>query len=89
MKILEIVGDNYFGNWTKSRTGCRAVIIRDGKILMSYETKTDQWMLPGGGLEEDETEEECVIREIAEECGVVIRPSSCVLELDEYYEDCK
>ena len=89
MKILEIVGDNYFGNWTKSRTGCRAVIIKDGKILMSYETKNDQWMIPGGGLEENETDEECVIREVAEECGVVIRSSPCVLEIDEYYEDCK
>lgn len=89
MKILEIVGDNYFGNWTKSRTGCRAVIIRDGKILMSYETKNDQWMIPGGGLEENETDEECVIREVAEECGLVIRSSPCVLEIDEYYEDCK
>ena len=89
MKILEIVGDNYFGNWTKSRTGCRAVIIKDGKILMSYETKNDQWMIPGGGLEENETDEECVIREVAEECGLVIRSSPCVLEIDEYYEDCK
>ena len=89
MKILEIIGEDYFGHWTSTRAGCRAVIIKDEKILMSYETKTDQWMLPGGGLEENESEEECVIREVAEECGVLIRPSSCVLEIDEYYEDCK
>lgn len=89
MKILNIIGDNYFGNWTSSRTGCRAVILKDGKILMSYETKNDQWMLPGGGLEENETDEECVIREVAEECGVVIQPSPCLLQIDEYYEDCK
>ena len=89
MKILDIIGDNYFGKWTSTRTGCRAVIIRDGKILMSYETKNDQWMLPGGGLEENETDEECVIREVAEECGAVIQPSPCVLQIDEYYEDCK
>ncbi|MBP5417451.1 MAG: APH(3') family aminoglycoside O-phosphotransferase [Clostridiales bacterium] len=89
MKILDIIGDNYFGNWTSTRTGCRAVIIKDGQILMSYETKNDQWMIPGGGLEENESDEECVIREVAEECGVVIRASSCVLEIDEYYEDCK
>ena len=89
MKTINIVGDNYFGNWTKCRTGCRAVIIKDGQILMSYETKNDQWMIPGGGLEENETEEECVIREVAEECGVVIRSSPCVLQIDEYYEDCK
>lgn len=89
MKILDIIGDNYFGKWTSTRTGCRAVIIKDGKILMSYETKNDQWMLPGGGLEENETDEECVIREVAEECGAVIQPSPCVLQIDEYYEDCK
>ena len=89
MKILDIIGDNYFGKWTTARTGCRAVIIRNGKILMSYETKNDQWMLPGGGLEENETDEDCVIREVAEECGVVIRSSPCVLQIDEYYEDCK
>ena len=56
MKLLEITGENYSGNWTKSRTGCRAVIIKDGMILISYETKNDQWMIPGGGLEENETD---------------------------------
>lgn len=89
MKKLDIIGENYFGNWTDTRAGCRAVIISDGKMLMSYETKTGQWMLPGGGLEGNETEEECVIREVAEECGKIIRPSSCVLEIDEYYENFK
>ena len=89
MQKLDIIGENYFGNWTSTRTGCRAVIIKDEKILMSYESKTGQWMLPGGGLEENESDEECVIREVSEECGVLIRPSSCVLQIDEYYEDCK
>ena len=89
MKKLDIFGENYFGNWTKTRAGCRAVIIKDEKILMSYETKTGQWMLPGGGLEDNESDEECVIREVSEECGVRIRPSSCVLQIDEYYEDFK
>lgn len=90
VKAIEIIGDNYFGNWTSSRSACRAIIIKDGKMLLSYETETDQWMLPGGGLEEGETQEECVIREIAEETGFVIRPvSECLLEIDEYYEDCK
>ena len=56
MKIKEIIGDNYFGNWANTRTACRAIIIREGEILLSYETKTDQWMLPGGGLEPGEKE---------------------------------
>ena len=36
MKTLEIVGVNYFGRWTEQRTGCRAIVIRDGHILLSY-----------------------------------------------------
>ncbi len=89
MKTINIVGDNYFGKWNKTRTACRSVVIKDGKILLSYETKTNQWMLPGGGLEEDEDEKQCVIRETAEETGFVIKPSECLLEIDEYYEDRK
>ena len=56
-------------------------------LLLSYETKTNQWMIPGGGLEDGEDETACCNREVAEETGVLIRPSSCVLEIDEYYED--
>ena len=89
MKTINIVGDNYFGKWNKTRTACRSVVIKDGKMLLSYETGTDQWMLPGGGLEADEDEKECVIRETAEETGFVIKPSECLLEIDEYYEDWK
>ncbi|MBP5605056.1 MAG: NUDIX domain-containing protein [Ruminiclostridium sp.] len=89
MKTIDIIGENYWGKWTGSHTSCRAVIIRDNKLLLSYETKTDQWMLPGGGLEDGESERECVIRELTEETGCFIRPSECILEIDEYYEDQK
>ncbi len=89
MKTINIVGDNYFGKWNKTRAACRSVVIKDGKMLLSYETKTNQWMLPGGGLEEGEDEKECVIRETTEETGYVIEPSECLLEIDEYYEDWK
>ncbi len=87
--IIDIVGANYDGHWDHTRTACRAVILQDGKLLLSYETKTDQWMLPGGGLEDGESEEACCAREVAEETGYVIRPSACALEIDEYYQDWK
>ena len=86
MKVIDIVGDNYFGKWDKSRTACRGIIIDGNKILLSYETVTGQWMIPGGGLENDETEKECCIREIAEETGRIVETSECMLEIDEYYE---
>ncbi len=87
MKTIHIVGKNYFGKWNNIRTACRAIIIRNGEILLSYETKTNQWKLPGGGLEQNENEEECVVRETREETGFVIKPSKCLLEIDDYYED--
>lgn len=89
MKVIEIVGDNYFGKWDKTRTACRGIIIDGNKILLSYETVTDQWMIPGGGLENGETERACCIREIAEETGCMVETSECMLEIDEYYEDWK
>ena len=89
MKTIEIVGENYFGHWHKTRTACRGIVMESGLILLAYETVNDQWMLPGGGLESGEDERECCIREVAEETGVLIRTSDCVLEIDEYYEDWK
>lgn len=89
MKVIDIVGEDYFGEWDKTRTACRAIIFKDDKILLSYETKNDQWMLPGGGLEDGEDERDCCIREVAEETGLVVKPSESKLEIDEYYEDWK
>lgn len=89
MKIIDIVGDNYCGKWDKTRTACRGIVIEKSKILLSYETVTNQWMIPGGGLEEGENDAECCMREIAEETGMLVDVSECLLEIDEYYEDWK
>lgn len=89
MKKVEIVGKNYFGHWDACRVACRAVVLRDGKILVSYETRTGQLMIPGGGKEQGEHEAECCVREVAEETGLLIKVSECMLEIDEYYENMK
>lgn len=89
LRIVNIVGDNYWGKWSRTRTACRGIVIRDGQLLLSYETVTGQWMLPGGGIEAGEDERECCVREVAEETGFLIRPTDCVFEIDEYYEDFK
>lgn len=65
------------------------IVIDGERILLSYEAKTNQWMIPGGGLESNESDEECCIREIAEETGIVVETSQCLLEIDEYYGDWK
>ena len=88
MKRLEIIGENYFGAWEYTRTACRGVVPRGGGILLSYETRNDQYMIPGG-LEPGEDDAACCIREVAEETGVLVRPGECALEIDELYEDWK
>jgi len=50
MKEIEISGANRFETFTKTRAGSRAVILRDGMILLSHETVTDWWLVPGGGM---------------------------------------
>ena len=89
MKKATIVGTNYAGSTNHVREASRGVVTENGKILLCYETKNDQWMIPGGGREDGETGEECCARELAEETGFAVRPSSCVFEIDEYYEDWK
>ena len=42
MKEIEISGANRFETFTKTRVGSRAVILRDGMILLSHETEVEE-----------------------------------------------
>ena len=87
MKEIEIYGANRFDAFTKTRGGSRAVIVRDGWILLSHETVSGWWLVPGGGMENDETPEECCVREVEEETGCLVQPQERLLTLYEYYEE--
>lgn len=89
MKTVEIKGKNFVGKIRKKRTACRAAVLDGDKLLLSYETKTDTWMLPGGGRENGETDADCCRREVEEETGILVDPTECFLETDEYYGDRK
>ena len=85
IKKLTQYGRIYSDPPEKTRPGARAIIIKDGKILLSYETNTNVYMTPGGGLEKGETLEECVIRELREEAGYEVKPLEYLLEFNEYW----
>ena len=55
-----------------------AIIVRDGKILLQRRSDNRLWGLVGGIMEMGETFEQTVIREAAEETGLVIRPDFLV-----------
>ncbi len=84
---IELTGDNYTGTWARTRIACRGIVLREGKLLLSHETGSGLWMIPGGGLEPGEEETACCIREVAEETGFLIRPSECALVIEEYIFD--
>lgn len=88
-KTIEIHGANECAEITKTRIGCRGIVIRDSLILVSHEINSDYYLIPGGGLEKGETLEECCIREVREETGYIVKPTRHFLTLNEYYENCR
>jgi 8-oxo-dGTP diphosphatase len=68
------------------RKRAAAVIVRDGRVLMVHERARrsgggEWWTLPGGGIEDDETPEQAVRREVFEETGLVVTEARHVLEM--------
>ena len=84
---IEQVSKTYAAPYKEARTSCRAIIVKDNKILLSYESKTGFYMSPGGSLEHGETYEECVVRELAEETGFIIKPVQPFVVVNEYCYD--
>lgn len=53
----------------------KGVVIRGGKVILVRNGR-DEWELPGGKLELNESPKECLAREIAEELRLVVEPES-------------
>ncbi len=73
MIIKTILGANRIEPHTKERACARGLVVKDGRLLLSYVPESDFYMTPGGGLEKDETLPECCVREIAEETGYIVK----------------
>jgi ADP-ribose pyrophosphatase len=54
------------------REAVRGIIIKESKILMIYSERDGDYKFPGGGVEEGETYEETLIREVKEESGASV-----------------
>jgi 8-oxo-dGTP pyrophosphatase MutT (NUDIX family) len=65
-------------------TRYQGAIIRDHHILLlkqiEHASGRSYWQIPGGGIEPDETEEQCVQREMLEETGLSVQVSSLLLD---------
>lgn len=67
---------------------CAAIIINNNKILLTqrgYGQYKDKWEFPGGKIEENETKEETIIREIKEELDASIKVEKFLTKVEYDY----
>jgi 8-oxo-dGTP diphosphatase len=62
-------GVNIHGR-TIHRHAVRAVILRGHELLMIHSTKVGDYKFPGGGVDQNESHGQALIREVREECGM-------------------
>ena len=57
-------------------SNCRGIIIKNNKLVVMERKKNGRhyYTFPGGHVEKNETCEECIVRELMEELGIVVRP---------------
>ena len=78
MRVLfEIDTKDYkIGGTTTFRPSVRGIILLNGKIAMIYSQKYRYYKFPGGGVEEGETHIQTLTREVREEAGLFVIPST-------------
>lgn len=75
--LFEFDKKDYDPNAEHTYRGCSSgIVIRGKTIAMCYVEKEKMYVIPGGGIEEGETREQAVIREMHEETGLRIIPDS-------------
>ena len=74
----------------KLQTVTGAILFRDGKLLIARRPAADnlanKWEFPGGKVEDGETPEACLARELDEELGIEVRVGAFLGESVYHYE---
>ncbi|HEX6763335.1 MAG TPA: NUDIX domain-containing protein [Gaiellaceae bacterium] len=71
-----VCGERY---WANALPAVQALLERDGRVLLArrgIEPRLGHWDLPGGFVEETETAEEAVARELREETGLALESAT-------------
>jgi ADP-ribose pyrophosphatase YjhB (NUDIX family) len=85
MEIIKLISPDYMNKLEVIRVANRGIVIKDNLVLLCYEEDDDQYIIPGGGLEDNETNIEGCIREVKEETGVIVNIKKEYLVIDEFF----
>src|SRR5262245_10478532 len=74
-RVAQYAYGERIGRTAQLKLGCAAIIPDDtGKhIVLTRRTDNGRWCLPGGAMDPGESSEECCIREVWEETGLIVR----------------
>lgn len=76
-ELFTIDKKNYDVNGTVGkRPSVRGIIIKEGRLAMMHSLKYNYYKLPGGGIEEGESLEDTLVREVREESGLIVKKDS-------------
>lgn len=70
--------------------GFGVVIIKDQKVLLGYQTRSYEepcWAFPGGKVDDEETINQAVIREVKEECGLEVSEIEFITFFEDIFQD--
>jgi len=77
LEIQRLPGLNLTGR-PLVRHAVRAIVIKDGRLLMVYSAVNGDYKFPGGGMETGELHEQTLLRELREETGFNLRNIKCL-----------
>jgi 8-oxo-dGTP diphosphatase len=82
-KILEVADVNVIR--AAGGVVCRSTKSGETEIAVIHRPQYDDWTLPKGKIEQDESAEDCALREVREETGLrcdLVRPLGCTAYVD-------
>lgn len=87
MRTIKFMNPDYIGRYNVLRHASRGIVVEDNKILLSYASNEDLYMIPGGGCEGNESYSDNCKREVQEETGYECVIKDQYLTIEEYFND--